>query len=100
MADEGSSLFLTCHTMSSLVGPNRTTEHDGFVTIEVPPSSQYGIVLAAGLKGECAVIKRWERLADGKFGPIQTHGGVRLNDIVLRMNDTDLTSLPFSQVGD
>jgi len=41
------------------------------------------------------VIKRWERMPDGKFGPVQTHGGVRLGDAVLRMNDTDLSTLSF-----
>jgi hypothetical protein len=52
----------------------------------------------AGLNGNCATIKRWEKLPDGKFGPIQVHGGVRLNDVVLRVNDVDLTMLPYAQV--
>jgi len=54
--------------------------------------------VSAGLNGKCATIKRWEKLPDGKFGPIQVHGGVRLNDVVLRVNDVDLTTLPFAQV--
>lgn len=85
--------------MSALVGPAKSTAHDGMVTLEVSPSGPYGLVLDPGINGQCAIIKRWERLGNGKFGPVQTHGGMKLNDAILRVNEQDLTTLPFSQVG-
>lgn len=48
--------------------------------------------------GMCAVIKSWERLPGGKFGPIQKHGGVRVGDWLIRINDFDCTTQRFSQV--
>lgn len=83
--------------MSALLGPNRTTQHDGSVQIEVPSAGPYGMILDAGSDGKGAVIKEWAKLPNGKFGIIQTHGGVRLNDCILKINDTDCTYLSFNQ---
>ena len=84
--------------MSALVGPSRSTQHDGTVAIEVAPSGTIGMVLESGVGGKCAVIKEWARLPDGKFGIIQTHGGVRLRDVILKVNDKDCTELSFTAV--
>jgi hypothetical protein len=56
------------------------------------------IFTLGGHQGKCAIVKGWDRLPSGKFGPVQTHGGIRLNDYVLRVNDQDLTTLPFNDV--
>jgi len=84
--------------MASLTGPSRTTQHDGLVTVEVPVSGPYGMTLGPGHNGRCGLIKQWDRLPNGKFGPIQVHGGVRLGDYVLRVNDLDVTTLSFKEL--
>ncbi len=81
------------------LGPKSSTQHDGTVSIEVNPDGPYGIVTAAGPNGRCAVIKEWSRMPDGKFGALQIHGGIRLGDFIVRVNDIDCTGLTFAQAG-
>lgn len=86
--------------MAALTGPSRSTQHDGHVTIEVPLSGPYGFQLEAGKNGQCAQIVGWERLPGGKFGVVQKHGGVRIHDYLLRVNEFDCVAAPFAQVVD
>jgi len=44
------------------------------------------------------MLVAWERLPNGKFGPIQRDGGVRLGDILLRLNTVDLHQRRFEDV--
>ncbi|GMH57784.1 hypothetical protein TrRE_jg6986, partial [Triparma retinervis] len=55
-------------------------------------------LLRAGPDGCAAMIVAWERLPNGKFGPIQRDGGVRLGDILLRLNTVDLHQRKFEDV--
>ena len=59
-----------------------------------PPTA----LLRAGPGGCAAMIVAWERLPNGKFGPIQRDGGVRLGDILLRLNTVDLHQRKFEDV--
>ena len=55
-------------------------------------------LLRAGPGGNAAMLVAWERLPNGKFGPIQRDGGVRLGDILLRLNTVDLHQRRFEDV--
>ena len=84
--------------LGSTTGPKKSTQHDGQVSIEVDPVGPYGMHLEAGPGGVAAAITFWERLPTGKFGAIQRHGGVRIGDLVVRVNDLDCALLAFNQV--
>ena len=43
--------------------------------------------------GNAAVIRQWDRLPNGKFGPVQKHGGIHYGDVLFAINDTKLESL-------
>ena len=78
-------------------GPKKSTQHDGRVAVEVDPSGPYGIQVEAGPDGQSAVIKAWEKVG-GKFGIVQRHGGVRIGDMVVRVNELDCVMLRFNNV--
>ena len=40
--------------------------------------------------GNGLIILAWERLLDGKFSPIQRHGGIHIGDAICNLNDTNL----------
>ena len=46
------------------------------VIIQVPADGPYGINLRPDENGNAAVIHSFDKLPNGKFGPIQKHGGV------------------------
>ena len=48
--------------------------------------------------GRCAIILQWEKLPDGKSGPVERHGGVRLGDVLIGVNETPTAELTFGQV--
>ena len=64
--------------------------------INVSSSGPYGIVAEADKYGQALVIKDWARLPNGKFGPIQKHGGVNIGDILVAINDVSLQNTSFS----
>ncbi len=63
------------------------------VTIMISNDTGYGCRFEADTNGNSAVIKVWERLPNGKFGPLQKHGGIYVGDIVLSINDTFVDSM-------
>jgi hypothetical protein len=68
------------------------------VTIQVPPDGPYGVLFESDRDGHAAVIKAWDRLPNGKFGPLQKHGGLHYGDVLFAINDTDVDSLPHADV--
>ena len=44
------------------------------------------------------MVKAWERLPNGKFGPLQKHGGIHYGDVLFAINDIALDIIPFSEV--
>lgn len=68
------------------------------VTISLPIEGPYGILLDPDKEGCAAVVRSWERLPNGKFGPIQKHGGVHIGDVLWSINETNLSQSPFSEV--
>ena len=84
--------------MAALTGPRQSTQHDGVVQIEVDVTGPYGIHLGECPGGCSAQITSWERLPNGKFGIIQRHGGVKIGDLVVRVNDVDCSILLFCRL--
>ena len=68
-------------------GPSKSTDHDPVVSIKVPTRGPYGVLLEDDGAGCSAVVKAFERLPSGKFGPIQKHGGVRVGDVLVGINE-------------
>lgn len=81
-----------------ITGPNRSTQTEGYVKIEVPLEGPYGVRLESDKDGRGATIKAWERGAGGRLGPIQKHGGIRIGDVLLSINDYDCTEVSFDSV--
>jgi hypothetical protein len=63
------------------------------VSILVQPDGPYGVNLTADEGGNAAVVRSFDRLPNGKFGPIQKHGGVHSGDVLFQINDTVLSHL-------
>ena len=40
--------------------------------------------------GKGLLIMSWERLPDGKFSPIQRHGGIHIGDAISHFNEINL----------
>jgi len=74
------------------------TSAGDIVVLAVPAATALGILVEADREGHAAVVRSWERLPNGKFGPVQKHGGVHIGDVVMSINDTAVTQLPFSDV--
>mmetsp|Transcript_26267 Transcript_26267/g.38937 ORF Transcript_26267/g.38937 Transcript_26267/m.38937 type:complete len:399 (-) Transcript_26267:136-1332(-) len=68
------------------------------VVVSVSADGPYGVVLEPDFEGCAAVVRSWARLPNGKFGPIQKHGGVHIGDVLFAINDIQLYSMPFSEV--
>lgn len=83
---------------TSVTGPELNTSVGDTVIIPVASDGPYGVVLEADRDGNCAIIKSWERLPGGKFGPIQKHGGVHLGDALYAVNDNIMTFVSHAQV--
>eukprot|EP00518_Triparma_eleuthera_P002874 CAMPEP_0182467004 /NCGR_PEP_ID=MMETSP1319-20130603/13072_1 /TAXON_ID=172717 /ORGANISM="Bolidomonas pacifica, Strain RCC208" /LENGTH=419 /DNA_ID=CAMNT_0024667051 /DNA_START=233 /DNA_END=1488 /DNA_ORIENTATION=+ len=75
-----------------------TTALGDEVTVDVGQQGPYGALLRAGPSGNAAVLVAWERLPSGKFGPIQKSGGVRLGDVLVRLNSVELHQRRFEDV--
>lgn len=61
------------------------------------PDGPYGVRFEPDADGHSAVIKVWERLPNGKFGPLQKHGGLHYGDILFSINDTQVDIIPHSE---
>ena len=67
------------------------------VAIAVPPDGPYGINLRPDENGNAAVVHSFDKLPNGKFGPVQKHGGVHYGDILFEINDTPLSSISHAE---
>ena len=79
-------------------GVTKDTAAGDIVSISVPPEGPYGVLLEGDRDGSAAVIKSWERLPDGKFGPLQKHSGLHFGDVLFQINDNYLDVVPFKDV--
>ena len=76
-------------------GTHQDTGCGDIVTITVSPDGPYGVVFEPDADNCAAVVKAWERLPNGKFGPIRKHGGIHYGDVLFAVNDTPLDVVPF-----
>ena len=83
---------------SMSAGPKKSTDHDRVVSVGVPTVGPYGVTMEDDGRGKAAVIRAWEKLPDGRFGAVQRHGGVRVGDVLVGVNETPTAELPFPQV--
>lgn len=67
-------------------------------TVSVSPSGPYGVSVEADKFGHAAVINKWVRLSNGKFGQIQKHGGIKLGDVLVAINDINVTNTPHGDI--
>lgn len=68
------------------------------VHILVPSEGPYGVVFTCDNEGHAAVVREFIRLPDGRFGPIQKHGGIHVGDVLYEINDNSLMNLPHQDV--
>lgn len=80
---------------SALRGPNTDTLAGDVVCVTVTPDGPYGIQLVGDSDGQAAVVVGFEPLPNGRFGPIQKHGGVHPGDVLFEINDTSLMNMKF-----
>lgn len=84
---------------SKSTGPPKSTDHDSVVSVRVPSRGPYGVVLEDDGTGRAAVIRGWEKVApEGRSGAIERHGGVRLGDVLVGVNEIPTVELAFGQV--
>ena len=67
------------------------------------PSQQQNASLGGGVlpstdEAEYAIVAGWERLPNGKFGPVQKCGCVRIGDRLVRVNHLDVTAMSFRTI--
>ena len=79
------------------VGPVSDTAVGDVVVIQVSPDPPYGVIFEPDTDGCAAVIKAWERLPKGKFGPLQKHGGLHYGDVLIAVGDTPTDVMTFSE---
>ena len=68
------------------------------VAISVPADGPYGVLFEGDADGSAAVIKAWEPLPNGRFGPLQKHGGLHYGDVLFAINEIALDMIPFADV--
>jgi hypothetical protein len=78
-------------------GPVADTQAGDIVQIQVPPDGPYGVVFAADDDGNAAVVKGFNKLPSGKFGPVQRDGGVHVGDVLFEVNDISLMNRTFEE---
>jgi hypothetical protein len=67
------------------------------VIIQLPTDGPYGVNLKPDEQGNAAVVVSFDKLPNGKFGPVQKHGGVHYGDVLVEINDTLLSSVSHSE---
>ncbi len=78
-------------------GPTTNTAAGDTVTINVNADGPYGVNLVPDMDGNAAVIQSFDRLPNGKFGPLQKHGGLHYGDILFEINNTPLQNTSFAE---
>jgi hypothetical protein len=80
-----------------VVGPTTDTAVGDIVVVNVNPDGPYGIDFMPDDDGCAAIVYSWERLPNGKFGPLQKHGGIHVGDVLFAVNDTPLDVMPHKE---
>jgi hypothetical protein len=83
---------------SQLTGPTCDTASGDIVPITLQSISSDGVNFVPDSDGCAAVIKSFDKLPNGKFGPFQKHGGLHYGDVLFEINDITLSALPFAEV--
>lgn len=78
-------------------GPSADTLAGDIVSVVVPPDGPYGMIFTADSDGCAAVITGFEKLPNGKFGPIQRDGGIHIGDVLFEINDNSLMNRKFDE---
>ena len=84
--------------MSAAHGPNTSTAVGEVVSVALSGDASFGVNFSPDASGIGAFVGSWDRVSGGKFGPIQSHGGVHLGDFLCALNDTQLDHIPFAEV--
>lgn len=85
--------------MSSASGPDADTAAGDIVQLLISnPDTPLGVTFEADIDGKAAVIKSFDRLPNGKFGPFQKHGGIHQGDVLISLNEIVLESIPHTDV--
>lgn len=83
---------------TSFRGPTSDTMAGDIVSITVPPDGPYGVNLTSDSDGHAAVVVSFDPLPNGRFGPIQKHGGVHAGDVLFEINDNSVMNTNFEDV--
>lgn len=78
-------------------GPIVDTAAGDVVSILVSPDGPYGATFEPDLEGKALVIKAFEKMPNGKFGPLQKHGGIHYGDVLYAINEISLDVVPFAE---
>lgn len=78
-------------------GPQTDTAAGEVVIVNVSADGPYGANFVPDPDGFAAVIQSFDRLPNGKFGPLQKHGGLHAGDVLFEINDTPLSAMPFAE---
>lgn len=81
-----------------LSGPTADTQAGDVVIVTIPPDMKYGVAFIADTDGCAAVVQSFERVQNGKFGPIQKHGGIHQGDVLFELNDISLMNTKYEDV--
>ena len=81
-----------------LGGPSSDTLAGDIVTVILAPDGKHGVIFVPDNDGCAAVVDSFERLDNGKFGPVQKHAGVHYGDVLFEFNDTSLLNTKFNDV--
>eukprot|EP01038_Epipyxis_sp_PR26KG_P016769 gene16769-22948_t len=92
------SSVLKGNSNQSTIGSIQDTGSGDIVIISVTPDPPYGVNFVADNDGCAAVIESFDRLPNGKFGPLQKHGGLHYGDVLFEINDTPLENTLFNDV--
>ena len=84
--------------MASHTGVSKDTAAGDTVSIPLSPDGPYGVILGPDKEGFAAVVKAFDRLPNGRFGPIQKNGGVHIGDVLYAVNDSKLENMLHDDV--
>lgn len=72
---------------------------DHALVVNINENSQHtGVVWAPDNDGQAAVVRDYVRLPNGKFGPVQKHGGIVIGDVLYSINNTLVSMVKHHEV--
>jgi hypothetical protein len=85
-------------SQNAVRGPTTDTQAGDIVIIVVLPDTKYGVNFTSDSDGCAAIVESFDRIENGKFGPIQKHGGVHYGDVLFEFNDIPLLNTKHADV--